>query len=63
MKIAEPDQSFPRGKYVGTSNRHLPEAERFRRCAACGGFIDILDLSWVEDHEGPLSHPAQDGAQ
>jgi hypothetical protein len=31
----------------------------FKRCAACGGYVDILDLAWVEDHEGPLPHPTQ----
>jgi hypothetical protein len=63
MNITDPDQSFPRGKYMGRSTRPLTEAERFKRCAACGGFIDILDLAWVRDHEGPLPHPAQDRAQ
>jgi hypothetical protein len=63
MNIADPDEPFPRGKYMGTSSRPLIEAERFKRCAACGGYVDILDLSWVEDHEGPLPHPAQDRAQ
>jgi hypothetical protein len=63
MKIAEPDQSFPRGKYVGTSTLPLPVAERFKRCPVCGGFIYILDLAWVRDHEGPLLDPAQDRAQ
>jgi hypothetical protein len=27
------------------------------------GYVDILDLAWVEDHDGPLPHPAQDAAQ
>jgi hypothetical protein len=62
MKITDPDQSFPRGKYMGTSTLPLTEAERFKRCSACGGYIDILDLSWARDHEGPLPHPVQDRA-
>jgi len=33
------------------------------RCKICGGFIDARDLAWIEDHEGPLPHPAQDGIQ
>jgi hypothetical protein len=52
MKIADADQSFARGKYMGTSTQPLLEAERFKRCPVCGGYIDILDLSWVRDHEG-----------
>jgi hypothetical protein len=63
MKIADADQSFPRGKYMGTSNRPLTEAERFRRCPICGVCVDILDLSWVEDHEGPPPYPVQDRVQ
>jgi hypothetical protein len=45
MNITDPDQSFARGKYMGTSTRPLIEAERFKRCPACGGYVDILDLS------------------
>jgi hypothetical protein len=63
MNITGPDQAFPRGKYMGTSTRPLIEAERFKRCPVCGGYVDILDLSWVKDHEGPLPHPVQDQAQ
>jgi hypothetical protein len=29
----------------------------------CGGFVDTRDVAWIEDHEGPLPHPAQDQAQ
>jgi hypothetical protein len=63
MNIVDRDQSFPRGKYMGTPTRPLIEAERFKCCLICGGYIAILDLSWVEDHEGPLPHPVQDRAQ
>jgi hypothetical protein len=63
MKIADADQSFRRGKYMGTSSRPLTEAERFKRGQICGGYVDILDLSWVENHEVPLPHPVQDRAQ
>ena len=63
MNVADPDQSFPRGKYMGTPTHPLTEAERFRRCPVCGDYVDILDLSWVKDHEGTLPHPARDGVQ
>jgi hypothetical protein len=63
MKIADPNQSFPRGKYMGAPRRPITEAERFKCCSICGGYIDILDLVWVSDHEGPLPHPVQDGVQ
>jgi hypothetical protein len=43
--------------------RRVSEAEHFFRCTACDGWIDLRDLAWVEDHEGPLPHPAQDGIQ
>jgi hypothetical protein len=45
MKIADPNQSFPRGKFMDTSTWLLPDAERFKRCSVCGGYVDILDLS------------------
>jgi hypothetical protein len=38
---------FPRGKYMGTPREPLTEASRFRQCQLCGGYIDILDLAWV----------------
>jgi hypothetical protein len=63
MKIASMDDPFPRGKYMGTSRGPLTAATRFRRCRLCGGYIDILDLAWVQDHEGLLPHPAQDRVQ
>jgi hypothetical protein len=31
------------------------------KCTAGNGWIDGRDYVWVEDHEGPLPHPAQDG--
>jgi hypothetical protein len=43
--------------------RRVSEAEHYFRCGICGGFIHGRDLAWVEDHEGPLPHPAQDGIQ
>ncbi len=55
----------PRGKFIGerADGRRVSEAEHFFRCTACDGWIDLRDLAWVEDHEGPLPHPAQDGIQ
>jgi len=63
LKIAIPDDPFPRGKYMGKPRGLLTEANRFRRCELCSGYVDILDLAWAQDHEGPLPHPAQDRAQ
>jgi hypothetical protein len=62
MELTDPDRSFPPDKYMGTSSRRLIEAERFKGCASCGGYVDILGLS-VSDLEGPLPHLAQDRAQ
>jgi hypothetical protein len=39
------------------------EVEHFFRYKACGGFIDARDLAWIEEHEGPVPHPARDQAQ
>ena len=62
MSIEEPR---PRGTALGerADRRRVSEAEHYFRCTICGGFIDGRDLAWVEDHEGPLPHPAQDGIQ
>jgi hypothetical protein len=62
MPIEEPR---PRGSVLGerVDRRHVPEAEHYFRCKACNGWIDARDYVWIEDHEGPLPHPAQDGIQ
>ena len=54
-----PYEPRPRGKFIGerAGGRHVPEAEHFFRCVACGGHFDARDLAWIEDHEGPLPHP------
>ena len=57
------EEGRPRGTVLGerADRRRVSEAEHYFRCGICGGFIDGRDLAWVEDHEGPLPHPAQDG--
>jgi hypothetical protein len=59
------DEPRPRGTIHGerADRRRVREAEHYFRCKLCGGFIDARDLAWVEDHGGPLPHPAQDGIQ
>jgi hypothetical protein len=59
------DEPRPRGTLLGqrADRRHVGEAYHFFRCKACNGWIDAPDLVWVEDHEGELPHPAQDGIQ
>jgi hypothetical protein len=59
------EEGRPRGTVLGerADRRRVSEAEHYFRCEICGGFIDGRDLAWVEDHEGPLPHPAQDGIQ
>jgi len=59
------DEPRPRGTVLGerTDRQRVHEAEHFFRCKACGGYFDARDLTWTEDHEGPLPHPAQDQAQ
>jgi hypothetical protein len=46
-----------------TNERRVGEAEHYFRCKACNGWIDGRDFVWIEDHEGELPHPAQDGMQ
>jgi hypothetical protein len=62
MSLEEPR---PRGTVVGerADRRRVSEAENFFRCNICGGYLDARDYVWVQDHEGPLPHPAQDQAQ
>ena len=59
------DEPRPRGTCMGgrVGGPPLNEAENYFKCHKCGGWFDARDLGWVEDHEGPLPHPAQDRAQ
>jgi hypothetical protein len=41
----------------------MTEAEHFKRCPLCGGYVDMRDLIRLDDHQGPLPHPACDRAQ
>jgi hypothetical protein len=36
----------------------MTEAEHFKRCPLCGGYVDMRDLIRLDDHQGPLPHPA-----
>ena len=62
MSLEEPR---PRGMVLGerTDRLRVGEAYHFFRCTTCNGWIVARDYVWVEDHEGPLPHPAQDGIQ
>jgi hypothetical protein len=59
------DEPRPRGTVIGrqVAGPRLTEAEHFRRCPLCGGFVDLRDRVWLADHQGPLPHPACDRAQ
>jgi hypothetical protein len=61
MKAADLDETFLRRRHMGTQTSGSPmiDADRFKRCPLCGGFVDILDLAWIGDHEGSLPHPAR----
>jgi hypothetical protein len=62
MTIDEPQARGTRmGKQV--SGPRMNEAEHFKRCPLCGGYIDLRDRAWLEDHLQPLPHPAIDRAQ
>jgi hypothetical protein len=59
------DDPRPRGTVMGkqVTGPRLTEAEHFRKCPLCGGYVDMRDRVWLDDHQGPLPHPACDGAQ
>jgi hypothetical protein len=65
MKIASYDEPRPRGVVIGRqiTGPRLTEAEHFRKCPMCGGYVDMRDWVWVDEHQQPLPHPAQDRAQ
>jgi hypothetical protein len=62
MPIEEPR---PRGTVIGkqVTGPPLSEAKHFRKCPLCGGYVDMRDRVWLEDHQGPLPHPACDRVQ
>jgi hypothetical protein len=59
------DEPRPRGTVIGKqiSGPRLTEAEHFRRCTLCGGYVDMRDRVWLDDHQTALPHPACDRAQ
>jgi hypothetical protein len=65
MKIANLNEPGPRGTVIGrqVSGPPLSEAEHFRKCPLCGGYVDMRDRVWLEDHQRPLPHPASDRVQ
>jgi hypothetical protein len=63
IAIMDIDEPRPRGTIMGEWNGLLPraEAEHFVQCPLCGGYVDLRDRVWCEEHQGPLPHPACDG--
>jgi hypothetical protein len=63
--IMDIDEPRPRGTVIGrqVSGPPLSEAEHFKRCPICHGYVDMRDLIWLGDHQGPLPHPVCDQAQ
>ena len=61
MKIASLEDPFPRGTIMGkqVTGPRLSEAEHFKRCLLCAGFIDLRDRAWIDGHQQPLPHPAK----
>ena len=56
---------FPRGSIPGrqVDGPRWSEAEHVRKCPLCRGDIDMRDRAWIDNHQQPLRHPAQDRAQ
>jgi hypothetical protein len=65
MKIASMEDPFPRGTVIGrqVSGPPLSEAEHFRKCPLCGGYVDMRDRAWLEERQQPLPRPACDRVQ
>jgi hypothetical protein len=62
--VTAPYEPRPRGVFIGQrAGRIVGEEMHYFRCPACGGYFDMRDLGWIEDHEGPLPHPACDQTQ
>jgi hypothetical protein len=63
MKIASFDEPRPRGIVIGkpVTGPPLSEAENFRKCPFCGGYVDMRDRAWLDEHQQPPPHPACDG--
>jgi hypothetical protein len=59
------DEPRPRDTVIGKqiSGPLLSEAEHFKRCPICHGYVDLRDRVRLDDHQGPLPHPACDRAQ
>jgi hypothetical protein len=51
------------GGFGPVSQPPLSEAEHFRKCPLCGGYVDMRDRVWLEEYQQPLPHPAQDQVQ
>jgi hypothetical protein len=65
VKIASLEDPFPRGTIMGKQVTGFPlsDAEHYFRCPLCGGYVDMRDRVWLEEHQAPLPHPACDRAQ
>jgi hypothetical protein len=59
------DEPRPRGTVFGehVGGPRLSEAEHFRKCPLCGGYVDMRDRFWLEDHQTALPHPPCDRPQ
>jgi hypothetical protein len=59
------DEPRPRGTCMGkqVTGPRLSEAEHFRKCPLCGGYVDMRDRARIDEQQQPLPHPACDRAQ
>jgi len=51
--IVPMDEPRPRGTAIGrqVSGPLLIEAEHFKRCPLCHGYVDMRDRVWLEEHQ------------
>jgi hypothetical protein len=49
VKIAIMEDPIPRGTIMGkqVTGPRLSEAEHFKRCPLCGGYVDMRDRVWI----------------
>jgi hypothetical protein len=63
VEIASFDELRPRGAVIGkqVARRPFSEAKTFSNATSAAD--GLMAAIWVEDHEEPLPHPAQDQTQ
>jgi hypothetical protein len=61
IAIMPMDEPRPRCTIIGRqmSGPLLSEAEHFKSCSLCGGFVNLRDRVWLEEHQQPLPNSGE----